>query len=135
MSLPLKNDEQTFLIRISSYRCKNPPVLRSIRGGNRRKGSPGDDKMQGVLEQNLTSERVTGRNASLPGRRVGILSTLFGCWHRNLSRPFTEKQEGSYRVCMECGAHALFDTTSFKTLGGFYYPPVGDRSTLTERFS
>ena len=85
---------------------------------------PGNGKMQGVLEQNLTTERVTGRNAGLPGTKIGILGSLFGCWHKELTRPITT-DEGSYRSCLECGAHTVFDTTSFKTLGGFYYPPVG----------
>lgn len=57
------------------------------------------------------------------GTRIGIFGKLFGCWHRDLSRPFTNKS-GSYRVCMECGARKAFDTKDFTSSGAFYYPPL-----------
>ena len=77
--------------------------------------------MQGILEQNLTVERVVDRIDSSLGTRIGLMGKLFGCWHKDLSRPFTDLRS-SYRVCTECGARAVFDTNSFKTLGKFYYP-------------
>jgi len=77
--------------------------------------------MQGILEQNLTLERVLDRTDSSLGTKIGFLGKLFGCWHKDLTRPFTNKQI-SYRACLECGARAEFDTKSFKTLGTFYYP-------------
>jgi hypothetical protein len=77
--------------------------------------------MQGILEQNLTVERVGDRNDDSLGTRIGLLGKLFGCWHKDLSRPFTDIR-GSYRACTDCGARKVFDTRSFKTLGTFYYP-------------
>lgn len=77
--------------------------------------------MEIVLEQNLTAERVIDRNDILLGTRIGLLGKIFGCWHKEISRPFTNKK-GSYRVCLDCGAHRMFDTKSFKTSGTFYYP-------------
>ena len=82
--------------------------------------------MQGILEQNLTTERVMDINVDSPGIKIGLLGIIFGCRHKNLSRPFTDKKN-SYRVCMECGARKVFDTQSFKTLGTFYYPPSVSR--------
>lgn len=81
--------------------------------------------MQKFLELNLTRQRVTGRKDDSSLKLIGFIASLFGCWHENLSRPFTTKQ-GSYRVCIECGARRRFDTDSFKTLGRFYYAPFGD---------
>ena len=78
--------------------------------------------MQLFLEHSLTTERVSDRNDDSLGTRIGLLGKLFGCWHKDLSRPFTNKK-GSYRVCTDCGARKVFDTKSFKTLGTFYYPP------------
>ena len=78
--------------------------------------------MQRFLEQNLTVKRVIDRTDISLGTRIGLLGRLFGCRHKDLSRPFTSKN-GSYRVCIDCGAHKLFDTNNFKTLGTFYYPP------------
>lgn len=77
--------------------------------------------MQGILEQNLTLERVVDRTDSSLGTNIGILGKLFGCWHKNLSRPFTDLKS-SYRVCIECGARTQFDTKTFTTFGKFYFP-------------
>ncbi len=78
--------------------------------------------MQTLLEQNRIAERVITRTIGTFGKKIGFVWKLFGCWHKSLSRPFTSK-ENSYRVCLDCGARAEFDTQSFKTLGTFYYPP------------
>ena len=78
--------------------------------------------MQGILEHKLTPERVVDRTDVSLGTKIGILGKLFGCWHKDLSRPFTDFR-GSYRACTQCGARKLFDTKNFKTLGTFYYPP------------
>ncbi|MEZ5307405.1 MAG: hypothetical protein R2684_09695 [Pyrinomonadaceae bacterium] len=56
------------------------------------------------------------------GQRIGILTSLFGCKHQRLGRPFTFEHV-SYRACMECGARQHFDLESWTTYGGFYYPP------------
>jgi hypothetical protein len=48
------------------------------------------------------------------------LSDLFGCQHRELSRPFSRHGE-SYRVCIACGAHRRFDAASWNSRGPFYY--------------
>ncbi len=83
----------------------------------------GDEKvMQAVLEQNSIAERVIDRTESSFGRKIGLFGKIFGCWHRDLSRPFSSKK-GSYRACLECGARKEFDISNFKTLGTFYYPP------------
>ena len=78
--------------------------------------------MEAVLEQNVIAERVLDRTEGPFGKRIGYLASMFGCWHKELGRPFTNKKV-SYRACMECGARAEFDTSSFKTSGRFYYPP------------
>ncbi len=56
------------------------------------------------------------------GKRVGLFGKVFGCLHRELSRPFTRGNIG-YRACLECGARTPFDNDTFKTFGHFYYPP------------
>ena len=84
--------------------------------------------MQGILEQNMIAERVNDRTNGSFGRKIGVFGKLFGCWHKELTRPFTTKK-GSYRSCLNCGARKEFDTKNFKTLGTFYYPPsVASRS-------
>lgn len=57
------------------------------------------------------------------GKKVGVFAALFGCWHDELSRPFTIGKE-SYRVCLLCGARRHFDPRNLKTFGAFYYPPT-----------
>lgn len=78
--------------------------------------------MQLVLEQNFIAESVINRTDGIFGEKIGLFSSVFGCWHRAMSRPFTNAA-GSYRVCMECGARRPFDTETLKTFGSFYYPP------------
>ena len=80
--------------------------------------------MQAVYGTNLTAERITNRSDDSLGQPIGLIASIFGCWHKALSRPFSNGKV-SYRVCNECGARRRFDTTSFKTLGR-YYTPVGD---------
>jgi len=36
------------------------------------------------------------------------LEFLFGCWHRNLSRPFT-LSGWTYEVCLNCGKEFAYD--------------------------
>lgn len=81
--------------------------------------------MRNILEQSLTFGRLIDRNDDSLAKPIGIFAALFGCWHKDMSRPFTTKH-GSYRVCTDCGARRRFDTTSFRTLGRFYYAPFGD---------
>lgn len=57
------------------------------------------------------------------GRKMGLMAKLFGCWHNNISRPFTLGKT-SYRICLECGARRQFNPETLETKGGFYFPPV-----------
>jgi hypothetical protein len=51
------------------------------------------------------------------------LTRLFGCWHREMSRPFTLEGE-SYRTCLDCGARRRFDPGRWQMVGDFYYKVV-----------
>lgn len=48
------------------------------------------------------------------------LTRLFGCWHMEMSRPFTRDGE-THRVCMSCGARRRFDVKSWEMVGAYYY--------------
>lgn len=79
--------------------------------------------MQLVLEQNRIADKVINRTNNAFGEKIGLFGKMFGCWHKELSRPFTSVRE-SYRVCLDCGARKHFDTETLKTFGPFYYPPT-----------
>jgi len=51
------------------------------------------------------------------GRWVG---ELFGCQHKEMSRPFSRQGE-TYRVCIACGARRQFDQKNWNMEGPFYY--------------
>lgn len=51
------------------------------------------------------------------------MARLFGCWHKNISRPF-KQGDTSYRCCLECGARKQFDPETLRTYGNFYFPPA-----------
>jgi hypothetical protein len=57
------------------------------------------------------------------GEKVGLLNKIFGCGHRNISRPFGQGKI-VYRCCMECGARKQFNPETLETFGKFYYPPM-----------
>jgi len=63
------------------------------------------------------------------GDKVGIFVRLFGCGHRNLSRPFSHKRV-AYRTCLQCGARKQFNTQTLETVGKFYNPPTARVDSL-----
>ncbi|HLA13206.1 MAG TPA: hypothetical protein VJ023_21675 [Pyrinomonadaceae bacterium] len=71
-----------------------------------------------------TAEKVFQLNHALsstgvPVSPAGFLMRVFGCWHRELSRPFTRHGQ-TYRTCVNCGARRRFDLKTWETKGGFY---------------
>ena len=48
------------------------------------------------------------------------VTRILGCWHRNMSRPFSTDGK-AYRVCVSCGARRPFNLTNWEMQGDFYY--------------
>ena len=69
-----------------------------------------------VLTENEVDQRVFGE-------KVGFIGKIFGCWHEEMSRPFSHGKV-AYRSCLKCGARKQFDIETLETFGGFYFPPV-----------
>ncbi len=68
-----------------------------------------------------TAEKVFRFNP--PRETKGVsrwLAFVFGCSHRNISRPFT-RQGQTYRSCVDCGAMRGFDLEAWEDKGGFHY--------------
>jgi hypothetical protein len=61
------------------------------------------------------SDRESGFSQSL----ANFANRVFGCWHRELSRPFT-RQGQTFRTCLGCGARREFDLSKWENKGGFY---------------
>ncbi len=78
--------------------------------------------MQLILEQNLLADTNVKRQADPFGRKIGLVASLFGCWHKRLTRPFTSERN-TYMACIECGARKKVDAKNFKVSRAFYYPP------------
>ena len=57
------------------------------------------------------------------GNKLGLMVTLFGCWHNNVGRPFVQGKT-AYRSCLQCGARKQFNSETLETHGTFYFPPV-----------
>ena len=58
---------------------------------------------------------------------------IFGCWHLELGRPFTDEGE-TYRVCLKCGSHQKFNPGSWKTVGDGFPQPETKSQGLATRF-
>ena len=79
--------------------------------------------MQKMLEQTRIAEEAIKRTEKEFGEKIGLIGKMFGCWHKRLSRPFSNRN-ASYRTCLDCGARRKFDAKNLKTFGPFYYPPA-----------
>jgi hypothetical protein len=42
-----------------------------------------------------------------------VLERVFGCWHRNVSRPFTISGR-TYEVCLDCGKQFAYARVDFQ---------------------
>lgn len=71
-----------------------------------------------TLRQETTRGRVEW--ARLMRAPLSWLARVFGCWHQEMSRPFTLRAE-SYRACLECGAHRRFNPQTWELTGPYYY--------------
>ena len=75
-----------------------------------------------------TAEKVFQFEVARSGRRSGrsstgfshVMASIFGCWHRQVSRPFT-RQGQTFRSCLSCGARKRFDLDTWETSGHFYH--------------
>ncbi|MBD0325326.1 MAG: hypothetical protein ICV68_02790 [Pyrinomonadaceae bacterium] len=78
--------------------------------------------MQAVTATLKQDTRVGRRSAWSQIRAAAHLwlTRIFGCWHQEMSRPFTLGAK-SYRVCLECGAHRRFDAQRWEMTGPYYY--------------
>lgn len=60
-------------------------------------------------------------NASSLFAIVGMwITRLFGCWHTEMSRPFSHHGK-AYRSCLNCGAQRQFNLRNWQMQGDFYY--------------
>jgi len=51
---------------------------------------------------------------------TGWITKLFGCWHKEMSRPFSLSGQ-TYRTCLDCGARRQFNVGKWEMTGEFYY--------------
>ena len=71
-----------------------------------------------TFKQERTRQRVEW--SRLITVSLSIVTRAFGCWHQEMSRPFTLGAK-SYRVCLECGAHRRFNPQTWELTGPYYY--------------
>lgn len=71
-----------------------------------------------------TSNLEPAINPEVFGPKLGLISRLVGCSHREVGRPFVQGNT-AYRSCLKCGARRQFDPGTFETFGNFYGSPVG----------
>ena len=75
--------------------------------------------MEAVVEQAGTDLSAVAPDLVSKVRRA--TSRILGCWHVNMSRPFSRGNE-AYRTCVACGARRRFDLERWEMVGSFYYP-------------
>ena len=75
--------------------------------------------MEAVVEQ--AGAELSAVMQDLVSKVSRVTARVFGCWHVNLSRPFSRGNE-TYRTCVACGARRSFDLEQWKMVGSFYRP-------------
>lgn len=75
--------------------------------------------MEAVVEQAGTD--LSGVVPDLVSKVRRAMARIFGCWHINMSRPFSRGNE-TYGTCVACGARRRFDLEQWEMVGSFYYP-------------
>lgn len=81
----------------------------------------------GTLERYSSGD--TRRLPDVTGALRNWFTGVFGCSHKELSRPFSRHGE-SYRVCIGCGARRRFDQQTWNSRGPFYYRPANTSELL-----
>lgn len=79
-----------------------------------------------------STERLRKRLPALMIAVTNLVSRTFGCWHSEMSRPFTINRE-TYRVCLDCGARRRFLPDNWETTGYFYRQqilPIADQREI-----
>ena len=76
-----------------------------------------------LRSKDLSGDRRRELDPGVFGKKFGIVSSLLGCWHENLSRPFGHA-DMTYRSCLECGARTPFNPETLTTHGKFYRSPA-----------
>lgn len=65
--------------------------------------------------------RMEHSNKSFVAGKVGgWIGRMFGCWHKEMSRPFSSEGQ-TYRACLTCGARRSFNLSEWEMRGSFYY--------------
>ena len=60
-------------------------------------------------------------NVASMGTKIGHwVARVFGCWHTDMSRPFSHHGQ-AYRVCLNCGAQRHFNLGNWQMKGSLYY--------------
>lgn len=78
---------------------------------------------------NRRNKAINKIDQTVFGNKLGLMVTLFGCWHNNIGRPFVEGKT-AYRSCLQCGARKQFNPETLETHGTFYFPPVIKAETV-----
>ena len=58
--------------------------------------------------------------SSVTGKIGNLITRVFGCWHAELSRPFS-RDGRAYRTCLNCGAQRQFNLGNWEMQGKFFY--------------
>lgn len=59
-------------------------------------------------------------SSSLIGKIDSLVARVFGCWHVQMSRPFS-RDGRAYRTCLNCGAQRHFNLGKWEMQGQFFF--------------
>lgn len=88
--------------------------------------------MQSIQSAVASRDLRQSSQSSIPQRVTNWVARLFGCWHREMSRPFSHYGQ-AYRVCLHCGAQRKFNLSNWTMHGAFYYNRPTSQMTSNRR--
>ena len=82
-----------------------------------------------VGELTLTNQGMAEINVTSGAGRFGdFVTRILGCWHTQMSRPFSHQGQ-AYRSCLKCGAQRKFNLGNWEMQGSFYYKQASARQS------
>ena len=85
------------------------------------------EPQEGVVAGSRLSATGIRRGPTAANTLLLAFELLFGCWHRNLSRPFT-LSGWTYEVCLNCGKKLAYDRADIGCLVAQRKDPGRDES-------
>lgn len=104
---------------------KKPRLLQRLIETARKRHEKSEEVMLKTTRASLSRHSNRVGASMLRATPMRWLARIFGCWHKQMSPPFSQDGE-IYRSCMMGGARREFNVGRGKMTGAYYYSSPSD---------